>query len=276
MVVTLEPLATIAGRMIETDGKPAMAVAIRTAVFGHFDRSLDEVATDADGRFLVAGVPVGCQYELQVESTTADEAGTGYTSPSGPEAKPVSVRPGQTTDLGDASGSWTTPTSSSTMPPKCRVGQAFQPDDTRRVRLESLTYKSHPHASRFLSVSVQYRLQVGVARAGAEAATGPFLQLAKDFASEGGRAGQPRLWSIGVTQALPSTVVARGRALRLRAKQSSLRRSTSSWPRLTTIGTPTWVLQPILVRIMKKVVSGGPPRGMASPRPISALRIQAR
>ena len=88
------------GGVIETYGKPAMAVAIRSAVFGHFDLSLDEVATDADGRFLVAGVPVGCQYELQVESTTADEAGMGYTSPSGPEAKPVSVRPGQTTDLG--------------------------------------------------------------------------------------------------------------------------------------------------------------------------------
>jgi hypothetical protein len=40
-----------------------------------------------------------------------------------------------------------------------------------------------------LGMFVEYRLQVGVARAGAEAATRPFWQLAKDFNSEGGPSG---------------------------------------------------------------------------------------
>ena len=42
-----------------------------------------------------------CQNQSQAEATTADAAGSGYTSPSSPESKPVSVRPGQTTDIGD-------------------------------------------------------------------------------------------------------------------------------------------------------------------------------
>lgn len=40
-----------------------------------------------------------------------------------------------------------------------------------------------------LGMFVQHRLQVGVASAGAEIATRPFLQLAKDFAGEGGPSG---------------------------------------------------------------------------------------
>ena len=40
-----------------------------------------------------------------------------------------------------------------------------------------------------LGMLVQYRLQIGVARAGAEAASRPLLQLARDFAGEGGPSG---------------------------------------------------------------------------------------
>jgi len=101
VVVTLEPLATIVGRVIEAGGKPGTSVAIKTRVFRHFSLRLEEVSTDGDGKFVVPDVPVGCQYKIEAEATTADKPGTGYTSRSAEASKPVSVLPGQTTDVGE-------------------------------------------------------------------------------------------------------------------------------------------------------------------------------
>jgi hypothetical protein len=103
VVVMLEPLASIMGRVTAADGKPGTWVAVIShpldwSPFFGLDRGL---STDGDGKFVVPDVPVGCQYKIQANATTAAEAGTGFTSISAEAPKPVSVRPGQTTDVGE-------------------------------------------------------------------------------------------------------------------------------------------------------------------------------
>ena len=70
VVVTLEPTATITGRILDADGNPVSGATIRTAPqpLGDFSINLPQVASDKDGRFTVPDVPTGCDYSLAFES----------------------------------------------------------------------------------------------------------------------------------------------------------------------------------------------------------------
>ncbi len=97
VVVTLEPLATIVGRVADVDGNPVLAATIRTDPVpgGSYSLSLGHVSTGTDGKFVVPDVPVGCNYDLVVES--------GRTSKQRRVAfhQNAVVRPGETTDVGE-------------------------------------------------------------------------------------------------------------------------------------------------------------------------------
>ena len=98
--VRLDPLAKIEGRVSDAAGKPAPFVNIRAYVRNHWDLSLAEVSTDRNGRFVVSSVPVGHEYEIDAQVTETNEAGA-VTISGGQSAKPVVVRPGQTSDAGE-------------------------------------------------------------------------------------------------------------------------------------------------------------------------------
>jgi protocatechuate 3,4-dioxygenase beta subunit len=99
VVVALEPLATIVGRVADAEGHPVPAATIRTDPLpsGSFMLSLgQEVATGQDGKFLIPNVPAGCNYQLIVESemlTPKKQRVAFY--------NPAKVRPGETTDVGE-------------------------------------------------------------------------------------------------------------------------------------------------------------------------------
>jgi RNA polymerase sigma factor (sigma-70 family) len=97
VVVTVEPLATLTGRILDPDGNSVSGAWIRTDPLpgGDFSLSLSRVASDEDGKFVVPDVPIGCKYTLVVESGIA---------PKGRRVafiENASVRPGETTDVGD-------------------------------------------------------------------------------------------------------------------------------------------------------------------------------
>jgi beta-lactamase regulating signal transducer with metallopeptidase domain/protocatechuate 3,4-dioxygenase beta subunit len=73
VMVTLEPMATIVGRIVDADGNPVSGATIRTDPLpgGDFSLSLGQVATDKEGQFVVPDVPIGCKYTLVVESGLA-------------------------------------------------------------------------------------------------------------------------------------------------------------------------------------------------------------
>jgi hypothetical protein len=95
--LTLEPLATIVGRVADADGNPVSGATIRTDPLpgGDFSLSLAQVASGSDGRFVVPNVPVGCEYTLVVESRLEPKNRRVAFS----EKK--SVRPGETTEVGE-------------------------------------------------------------------------------------------------------------------------------------------------------------------------------
>lgn len=95
IVVTLEPLATIVGRLVDGDGKPVANVSIRTNVspIVDFGLHLPLVTSDQDGRFRVEGVPVGRDYVLIADRNVSGS----FTQIASAEA---SVRPGETIDVG--------------------------------------------------------------------------------------------------------------------------------------------------------------------------------
>src|SRR5262249_55423947 len=66
VVVTLEPLAALAGRVADADGNPVAGATVRPDVLpsGDFGLSLPQVATGEDGRFRVPDIPVGCSYAV--------------------------------------------------------------------------------------------------------------------------------------------------------------------------------------------------------------------
>ena len=101
VVVRLEPLAAIAGRVKGRDGRPAVAINIRTSVQGHPLLALQGASTDGEGVFKVLAVPTGCDYEMQIQAGTWDARGGGaaWVLESGPES--VAVHPGRTTDVGE-------------------------------------------------------------------------------------------------------------------------------------------------------------------------------
>ncbi|MCL2430681.1 MAG: carboxypeptidase-like regulatory domain-containing protein, partial [Alphaproteobacteria bacterium] len=92
IVVTLEPLASLSGRVVDEHGQAAPGARIEVnAEGGHLPVILAESAvTDREGKFVVPGLPIGCQYTL----TARDQS---YIIPS----EPVSPRAGATTDAGE-------------------------------------------------------------------------------------------------------------------------------------------------------------------------------
>jgi len=97
VVVTLEPLATITGRVLDADRNPVSGATIRPDLLpgGDFSPRLDQVSAGPDGRFTVPDVPAGCEYGLAVESS--DQLPNRRFAYS----KDVKVKPGATTELSE-------------------------------------------------------------------------------------------------------------------------------------------------------------------------------
>jgi Carboxypeptidase regulatory-like domain len=96
VVVRLEPLATITGRVEDADGNPVSGAVVRANLSpsGSNNQRLKQVATSRDGRFQVAEVPTGSEYILTIES----RGGPNIRRTIHPT--PVKVQPGETTDVG--------------------------------------------------------------------------------------------------------------------------------------------------------------------------------
>ena len=97
VVVSLAPVATIRGRVVDAEGNPVAAAKIRPDVLPHgdFGLSLANVVTGADGRFVIEDLPAGCDYGIAVE-TTEPIKGRRYAHH--PRA---AVKPAETTEIGD-------------------------------------------------------------------------------------------------------------------------------------------------------------------------------
>jgi beta-lactamase regulating signal transducer with metallopeptidase domain/protocatechuate 3,4-dioxygenase beta subunit len=96
VVVTLEPSATITGRIVDPDGNPVSGASIRPVLKpgGDYGLILPEIGCGNDGRFTLADVPTGCDYTLTAENRSAmARRRVAFTA--------AAVRPGETTDLGD-------------------------------------------------------------------------------------------------------------------------------------------------------------------------------
>jgi protocatechuate 3,4-dioxygenase beta subunit len=98
VVVTLEPLATVAGRVVDADGHPVPGASVGPIVLpsGDFGMMLAKVATDGQGRFLVPDAPAGCEYQLAVDSQAGPVRNRRFAF-----VEKVAVKPGETTDVGD-------------------------------------------------------------------------------------------------------------------------------------------------------------------------------
>jgi beta-lactamase regulating signal transducer with metallopeptidase domain/protocatechuate 3,4-dioxygenase beta subunit len=96
VVVTLEPSATITGRIVDADGNPVAGATIRPGLKpgGDYSLGLAQVASGKDGRFTVPNVPTGCGYSLVAESgTSVSRRRYAFND--------ANVRPGETTDVGE-------------------------------------------------------------------------------------------------------------------------------------------------------------------------------
>jgi beta-lactamase regulating signal transducer with metallopeptidase domain/protocatechuate 3,4-dioxygenase beta subunit len=97
--ITLEPLATLTGRVTDADGNPVSGATVRTDpapwTSGGFNLHLSTVASDREGQFVVPKVPAGCKYNLVVESGIAPK------SERVAFFRDASVRPGEMSDVGD-------------------------------------------------------------------------------------------------------------------------------------------------------------------------------
>jgi hypothetical protein len=97
VIVKLEPLATIVGRVAGADGAPVSGATIktRTQPVGELRPHLDDVASDEDGRFTLRDVPIGCGYQITVYALRSNGS-IRLTS-----VENVFVKPGETTDVGE-------------------------------------------------------------------------------------------------------------------------------------------------------------------------------
>jgi beta-lactamase regulating signal transducer with metallopeptidase domain len=97
VVARLEPLAALAGRVVDASGNPVPGAFVRPDLLPHgdFGTSLAQVSTDQNGRFLVPEVPTGCDYSFAVESPG------GIRERRYAFLKKATVKPGETTDVGE-------------------------------------------------------------------------------------------------------------------------------------------------------------------------------
>ncbi len=96
VVITLEPCATITGRIVDPDGNPVSGATIRPGLKpgGDYALYLPNIASGNDGRFTLANVPTGCDYSLLAESgAMITRRRVAF--------KDAAVRPGEKTDVGD-------------------------------------------------------------------------------------------------------------------------------------------------------------------------------
>ena len=98
VVVTLEPLAAIAGRVTDAQGTPARGATVEPQVLpgGDFSLRLPQVVTDEQGRFQFLEVPAGAEYSLVVESQRVASKDRRRAF-----VMKLAVKPGETTDVGD-------------------------------------------------------------------------------------------------------------------------------------------------------------------------------
>lgn len=96
VIVTLERTAAITGRIVDPDGKPVLGATIRCKPLpgDNFYIMLPEVGSGQDGRFTVPDVPTGSGYTGVVY--TGDLLGRRQVA-----FENATVRPGETTDIGD-------------------------------------------------------------------------------------------------------------------------------------------------------------------------------
>jgi beta-lactamase regulating signal transducer with metallopeptidase domain len=97
LTITLEPTATVQGRLVDEDGSPLKNVEVRATAMRNGKRVLDlfpfAAHTDADGRFVCGTLAAGCDsYKIQ-----ALEPQRGFVT----VAEKVSFAPGKTIDLGE-------------------------------------------------------------------------------------------------------------------------------------------------------------------------------
>ncbi|APW63706.1 carboxypeptidase regulatory-like domain-containing protein [Paludisphaera borealis] len=97
VVVTLEPLATLIGRVVDADGVGVSGARVRPDLLpsGDFSARLAAVSTDEKGKFVVPDVPTGCDYGLAVDSLGAIK------SMRFAFFEKAVVKPGETTDVGE-------------------------------------------------------------------------------------------------------------------------------------------------------------------------------
>ncbi|MCA9078334.1 MAG: carboxypeptidase regulatory-like domain-containing protein [Planctomycetaceae bacterium] len=94
IIVKLQPLATVTGRLLHEDGSPLTGANIIALPLpaGDFAMRLQGVTTDGEGRF-VHTLPAGASYSLSAEGTGIDlSAGI---------ARMLTVKPGESKDLGE-------------------------------------------------------------------------------------------------------------------------------------------------------------------------------
>ena len=98
VVVKLEPLAAMVGRVVDADGHPVQVATVRPDLLpgGDFSLSLPQVTTDEKGRFEVPDVPTGCDYSLNVDSSMGAVKDLRFTF-----LERATVKPGETTDVGE-------------------------------------------------------------------------------------------------------------------------------------------------------------------------------
>jgi beta-lactamase regulating signal transducer with metallopeptidase domain len=97
VVVTLEPLATLTGLVVDPEGVGVSGARVRPDLLpsGNFCARLAEVLTDETGKFIVPDVPIGCDYALAVESPGSIKSRRFAF------LKKAVVKPGETTDVGE-------------------------------------------------------------------------------------------------------------------------------------------------------------------------------
>lgn len=96
VMITLEPTATIAGRVADADGNPVSGATAQARLlpFGRNEPSASRVVSGLDGRFQVPDVPAGVDYSLMISSRSMSGANRTVTVQ-------IKVRPGETTDIGE-------------------------------------------------------------------------------------------------------------------------------------------------------------------------------
>ncbi len=148
VIVTLEPSATITGRVSDADGNPVSGASIRIypQPGGEFSLRLDRVASNKEGRFVVPDVPIGCKYTLVAESGIAPkESRVAF-------FKNATVRPGESTDVGEVRFEPSTTQATQSKPAIDRVGVNAMADKSKEIAPKAAEPSKMPIAGRIVDL----------------------------------------------------------------------------------------------------------------------------